>query len=84
LKKARALQIIELAINYINKKMGLFSFIKSAGSKLFGKKELEAPKEEVPKLQASALLNHVNKLGSSLQKLEFIPNWDKSDCIRGS
>lgn len=51
--------------------MGLFSFIKSAGSKIFGKKELEAPKEEVKKLQASALLSHVNKLGLPYKTLNI-------------
>lgn len=51
--------------------MGLFSFIKSAGAKLFGKKELEAPKEEVKKLQASALLSHVNKLGLPYKSLNI-------------
>ncbi|MFN3999301.1 peptidoglycan-binding protein LysM [Algoriphagus sp.] len=51
--------------------MGLFSFIKTAGSKIFGKKELEAPKEEVKKLQASALLNHVNNLGLSYKTLNL-------------
>lgn len=52
--------------------MGLFSFIKSAGSKLFGKKELEAPKEETKKLQVTALLNHINKLGLPYKTMSMI------------
>lgn len=52
--------------------MGLFSFIKGAGSKLFGKKELEAPKEEAVKLQAYALLTHINQLGLPYKKLSLI------------
>jgi LysM repeat protein len=43
--------------------MGLFSFIKSAGSKIFGSKKEKETVEETRSLQASALLNHVNKLG---------------------
>jgi nucleoid-associated protein YgaU len=39
--------------------MGLISFIKSAGAKLFGKKEEDAPAEEKATLKASALLAHV-------------------------
>ncbi len=49
--------------------MGLFSFIKSAGSKLFGSKEEKESVEEKKKLQASALLSHVNKLGLAYKKL---------------
>jgi nucleoid-associated protein YgaU len=43
--------------------MGLFSFVKNAGAKLFGKKEEEAPVEEKATLKASALLAHVQQLG---------------------
>lgn len=42
--------------------MGLISFVKNAGAKLFGKKEEEAPKEEQATLKASALLAHVKGL----------------------
>lgn len=49
--------------------MGLFSFIKEAGSKIFGKKEAEAPVEEKAQLKASALLNHVKELGLSYQTI---------------
>ncbi|MEZ4852741.1 peptidoglycan-binding protein LysM [Flavobacterium sp.] len=49
--------------------MGLFSFIKDAGAKIFGKKETEAPVEEKAQLKASALLNHVKELGLSYQTI---------------
>lgn len=49
--------------------MGLFSFIKEAGAKIFGKKEAEAPVEEKAQLKASALLNHVKELGLSYQTI---------------
>lgn len=42
--------------------MGLLSFIKGAGAKLFGKKEEEAPAAEKEVLKASALLAHVKSL----------------------
>jgi nucleoid-associated protein YgaU len=57
--------------------MGLFSFIKGAGPKLFGKKELEAPKEEAVKLQAYALLTHINQLGLPYKKLSLIVEGSK-------
>ncbi len=49
--------------------MGLFSFIKGSGAKIFDKKEVEAPAEEAKKLQASALLNYVKKLGLSYKTI---------------
>lgn len=49
--------------------MGLFSFIKEAGAKIFGKTEAEAPVEEKAQLKASALLNHVKELGLSYQTI---------------
>lgn len=51
--------------------MGLFSFIKNAGAKIFGKKETEAPVEEAKILQANALLSHVNKLGLAYKKINI-------------
>lgn len=51
--------------------MGLFSFIKNAGKKLFGKKEEEAPAEEKAALKASALLAHVQALGLSFKNLKI-------------
>lgn len=42
--------------------MGLLSFIKGAGAKLFGKKEEEAPVAEKETLKASVLLAHVQSL----------------------
>jgi nucleoid-associated protein YgaU len=49
--------------------MGLFSFIKGAGKKLFGKKEEEAPVEVKAELKASALLAHVQELGLAFKTL---------------
>jgi nucleoid-associated protein YgaU len=51
--------------------MGLFSFIKGAGEKLFGKKEEEAPVEEKAVLKASALLNHVKALGLTYKTIKI-------------
>jgi len=51
--------------------MGLISFIKNAGAKIFGKIETEAPVEEAKTLQANALLNHVNKLGLTYKKINI-------------
>jgi nucleoid-associated protein YgaU len=42
--------------------MGLFSFLKGAGQKLFGKAEA-APVEEKEPLKAQALIDHVKSLG---------------------
>ncbi|MGH2664980.1 peptidoglycan-binding protein LysM [Flavobacterium sp.] len=50
--------------------MGLFSFIKGVGTKLFGKKEEEAPAEEKAQLKASALLAHVQALGLPFRTLK--------------
>ncbi len=50
--------------------MGLFSFIKGVGTKLFGKKEEEAPAEEKAQLKASALLAHVQALGLPFKSLK--------------
>ncbi|UOX34125.1 peptidoglycan-binding protein LysM [Flavobacterium sediminilitoris] len=51
--------------------MGLFSFVKNAGAKLFGKKEEEAPVEEKAILKASALLEHVKALGLQYQSIKI-------------
>lgn len=51
--------------------MGLFSFIKNAGKKLFGKKEEEAPAAEKAELKASALLAHVKELGLKFKTLKI-------------
>lgn len=51
--------------------MGLFSFIKGVGKKLFGKKEEEAPVEEKAHLKASALLAYVQGLGLSFKSLKI-------------
>jgi nucleoid-associated protein YgaU len=51
--------------------MGLFSFIKGAGKKLFGKKEEEAPAEAKAELKASALLTHVKELGLAYKTLKL-------------
>lgn len=51
--------------------MGLFSFIKNTGKKLFGKKEEEAPAEEKAILKASVLLAHVQELGLKFKTLKI-------------
>lgn len=52
-----------------NQLMGLFSFIKNAGAKIFGKETKDAPAEEAKELQAGALLNQVNQLGLAYKSL---------------
>lgn len=56
--------------------MGLFSFIKDAGAKIFGKKEEEAPVEERAQLKASALLEHVKSLGLKYKTIKIILKGD--------
>lgn len=51
--------------------MGLVSFLKNAGAKLFGKKVEEAPVEEKAQLKASALLAHVQALGLPFKTLKI-------------
>jgi nucleoid-associated protein YgaU len=51
--------------------MGLISFIKNAGAKLFGKKVEEAPVEEKAQLKASALLEHVQSLKLPFKTLKI-------------
>jgi len=51
--------------------MGIFSFIKGAGAKIFGGKEKEAPKEEIPVIRANALLDHVKGLGLPFKRLRI-------------
>lgn len=49
--------------------MGLFSFLKGAGEKLFGK-NTEAPTPEAAEpLRAQALIDHIQKLGLSFNSL---------------
>ncbi|HLU51463.1 MAG TPA: peptidoglycan-binding protein LysM [Flavobacteriaceae bacterium] len=49
--------------------MGLFSFGKNVGAKIFGKKEDEVPVEEKKQLQATALLGYVKALGLKYNRL---------------
>ena len=49
--------------------MGLFSFIKGAGAKLFGKQEEKAREEEKAVLRASVLLAHVQGLALPFKSL---------------
>ncbi len=49
--------------------MGLMSFFKGVGEKLFGGKEEAAPVAEKEELKASALLAHVQKLGLAFNTL---------------
>lgn len=52
--------------------MGLLSFIKGAGAKLFGKKEEEAPVAEKETLKASVLLAHVQSLNLPFKTLSVV------------
>lgn len=52
--------------------MGLISFIKNAGAKLFGKKVEEAPVEEKATLKAGALLEHVQSLKLPFNSLKIV------------
>lgn len=63
--------------------MGLFSFIKGAGEKLFGKKEEEAPAAEKAALKASALLNHVKALGLAYQSIKISLREDNTVLVEG-
>ncbi|WP_031530095.1 peptidoglycan-binding protein LysM [Dyadobacter crusticola] len=49
--------------------MGLFSFLKGSGEKVFKKEDAAAPATEVEPLRASALLGHVKSLGLSYKSL---------------
>ena len=63
--------------------MGLLSFIKNAGAKLFGKKEEEAPAEERAHLKANALLAHVQAHSLPFNTLSVKLNNDNSVDISG-
>ncbi|MFN4147084.1 MAG: peptidoglycan-binding protein LysM [Runella sp.] len=49
--------------------MGLMSFFKGVGEKLFGKETEAAPPAQQAELKASALLQHVKSLGLAYNKL---------------
>ena len=51
--------------------MGLFSFIKDVGEKIFSKKEAAAPSVKNHDLKASELLDHVKRLGLSYDVLSI-------------
>lgn len=51
--------------------MGLISFMKNAGAKLFGRNVEEAPAEEKAQLKASALLAHVQSMGLPFNTLKI-------------
>ena len=51
--------------------MGLFSFIKDKGAKIFGKKEQEAQVEEKKTLRAQALLDYVKQLGLTYNSIKI-------------
>lgn len=63
--------------------MGLFSFIKGAGKKIFGSKEETAPAEEKAQLKASALLAHIQALGLPFNTLKVFVNADDSVTVSG-
>ncbi len=56
--------------------MGLFSFIKGVGKKVFGGKEEAAPVEEKAKLKASALLKYVQDLGLPFESINVVLRGD--------
>ncbi len=56
--------------------MGLMSFFKGVGEKLFGHKEEAAPVAEKEELKASALLAHVQKLGLPFNTLTIKTSGD--------
>ncbi|CAM3899207.1 peptidoglycan-binding protein LysM [Flavobacterium branchiophilum NBRC 15030 = ATCC 35035] len=63
--------------------MGLISFIKNAGAKIFGKKEEEAPAAEKASLKASALLAHVQSHHLPFNSLKISITADNSVVISG-
>jgi nucleoid-associated protein YgaU len=63
--------------------MGLFSFIKGAGKKLFGSKEETAPAAEKAELKASALLAHVQALGLPFNSLKVAVKEDGVVVVTG-
>jgi nucleoid-associated protein YgaU len=56
--------------------MGLMSFFKGVGEKLFGSKEEAAPVEQKEELKASALLAHVQKLALPFNTLTIKTSGD--------
>ncbi|MFN8356683.1 MAG: peptidoglycan-binding protein LysM [Spirosomataceae bacterium] len=59
--------------------MGLISFMKGVGQKLFGKDEVEVPAAKAPEvepLRASKLLEHVKSLGLKYNSLTVKTNGD--------
>lgn len=63
--------------------MGLISFIKEAGAKLFGKTEEEAPAEAKATLKAAALLAHVQAHQLPFNSLKINLLADHSVAIAG-
>lgn len=63
--------------------MGLITFIKEAGKKIFSKKEEEAPADEKATLKASALLAHVQSLGLPFKTLKISLKTDHTVEISG-
>ncbi|MBF0694963.1 MAG: peptidoglycan-binding protein LysM [Flavobacterium sp.] len=56
--------------------MGLFSFNKKAGKKVFTPKETEAPTESKPQLKAKVLLDYIQQLGLPFQKITIVLHGD--------
>jgi nucleoid-associated protein YgaU len=63
--------------------MGLFSFIKNAGKKVFGKKVEEAPEEAKAELKASALIAHIQELGLAFKSLKVSLKPDNAVLVEG-
>jgi len=57
--------------------MGLFSFVKNAGTKIFGKKEeTAAPVEQKKQIRAQALIDYIKALGLTYQTIKVTVNDD--------
>ena len=63
--------------------MGLFSFIKGVGAKVFGKKVEEAPVAEKAQVKASELLAHVQALGLAFNTLKVSVTADDHVHVSG-
>jgi nucleoid-associated protein YgaU len=59
--------------------MGLISFIKGAGEKVFGKSEAKKAEEKAvqEKQMAEAVANHINRYGLAVKEVEVVVEGDK-------
>lgn len=63
--------------------MGLISFIKGAGKKLFGKEEENAPAEAKAGLKASAMIAYVQEMGLVFKTLKVSIKEDDTVVVSG-